>query len=106
MNCYIAVINIRFADISIVYFLYSLYLFLYCDTFVTLLHLYNFFFAVVRVAPLHVPTHPPTPAGVSACARSLLAFRTLALCFAQLQQCSKLRKRSRNTARSDNLEVK
>jgi hypothetical protein len=104
MNCYIIVIDICVSDINIVYILYSLYLFLYCDTFVTLLHLYSFFFAVARVAPLHVPTHPPTQARVGARARSWLAVRALSLRFAPLPHRSQHRQRSRATARRDYLK--
>lgn len=106
INRYIAVINIRFADISIMYFLYSFYLFLYCDTFVTLLHLYSFFFAVVRVASLHVPTHPPPSAQVRARPRSWLAVRSLSFRYATLSQSSQLRQRSVVTARRDYLKNK
>ena len=104
INRYIAVINIRFADISIVYILYSLYLFLYCVTFVAKVHLYHFFFAVVRVAPLRVPTHPPTQARASARPRSCLAVRLLSLRFAPLPQSSQHRQRSVVTALRDYLK--
>ena len=104
INRYIAVINIRFADISIMFILYSLYLFLYCDTFVALLHLYSFFFAVVRVASLHVPTLPPAHARARARALSWLAVRALSFRFAPLRLRSQLRQRSRVTPRIDYLE--
>lgn len=104
MNSYIIVIYICVLDINIVYILYSLYLFLYCDTFVALLHLYSFFFAVVRVASLHVPTRPPAQARARARALSWLAVRELSLRFAPLPHRSQHRQRSRDTARSEYLK--
>ena len=104
INCYIAVIAVCDVDIDIVYFLYSLYLFLYCVTFVTSIHLYHLFFAVARVASLHVPTHPPTQARVGARARSWLAVRALSLRFAPLPLRSQHRQRSRATARIEYLK--
>lgn len=106
INRYIDIMNIRFADISIMYILYCLYLFLYFDTFVTRYICITFFFAVARVASLHVPAHPPAHARARARPRSCLAVRALSLRFAPLPLRSQLRQRSGDTAPREFLKKK
>ena len=105
INSYIFVINFCVFNIDIIYFLYSFYLFLFCDTFVSLLHLYNFFFSLARVAALHVPTHPPAQARACARACSWLAVRALSFRFAPLSHRSQHRQRARATARIEFLKA-
>lgn len=104
INSYSFVINIRFADISIVYILYSLYLFLYCVTFVSVYICITFFFAYLRVASLHVPAHPPAQARARARAPYWFAVRALSLRFAPLPLRSQLHQHSRVTALIDYLK--